>query len=118
MPQMGFTTVVEPAVSPHYALHAHLELADTPIIDKAILAVLGNDDFVLGLMRSGESASAIRDHVAWTLQTTRALGIKVVNAGGVAAFKDNVRELFVRRRGSLLRRDEPRDRQGAAEGGA
>src|SRR5215831_9118862 len=31
---MGFTTVVEPAVSPHYALHAHLELADTPIIDK------------------------------------------------------------------------------------
>ena len=42
-------------------------------------------------MRSGESASAIRDHVAWTLQTTSALGIKVVNAGGVAAFKDNVR---------------------------
>ncbi|HWP16401.1 MAG TPA: amidohydrolase family protein, partial [Xanthobacteraceae bacterium] len=35
--EMGFTTVVEPAVSPHHALHAHLELADTPIIDKAIL---------------------------------------------------------------------------------
>src|SRR3984885_6440444 len=77
--EMGFTTVVEPAVSPHHALHAHLELADTPIIDKAILAILGNDDFVLGLMRSGEGASAIRDHVAWTMQTTRALGIKVVN---------------------------------------
>src|SRR6516164_1312869 len=89
--EMGFTTVVEPAVAPHHALHAHLELADTPIIDKAILAILGNDDFVLGLMRSGEGASAIRDHVAWTLQTTRALGVKVVNAGGVAAFKDNIR---------------------------
>ena len=89
--EMGFTTVVEPAVSPHHALHAHLELADTPIIDKAILTILGNDDFVLGLMRSGDGASAIRDHVAWTLQTTRALGIKVVNAGGVAAFKDNIR---------------------------
>ena len=89
--EMGFTTVVEPAVAPHNALHAHLELADTPIIDKAILAILGNDDFVLGLMRSGEGASAIRDHVAWTMQTTRALGIKVVNAGGVAAFKDNIR---------------------------
>ena len=88
---MGFTTVVEPAVAPHHALHAHLELADTPIIDKAILTILGNDDFVLGLMRSGEGASAIRDHVAWTLETTRALGIKVVNAGGVAAFKENVR---------------------------
>ena len=89
--QMGFTTVVEPAVSPHNALHAHLELADTPIIDKAILAILGNDDFVLSLLRSGEGASALCDHIAWTLQTTRALGIKVVNAGGVAAFKDNIR---------------------------
>jgi formylmethanofuran dehydrogenase subunit A len=89
--EMGFTTVVEPAVAPHHALHAHLELADTPIIDKAILTILGNDDFVLDLIRSGESASAIRDHVAWTLQTTRGLGIKVVNAGGVAAFKENMR---------------------------
>jgi formylmethanofuran dehydrogenase subunit A len=89
--QMGFTTVVEPAVLPHLALHAHLELADTPIIDKAILTILGNDDFVLSLIRSGESESAIRDHVAWTLQRTRGLGIKVINAGGVAAFKENVR---------------------------
>jgi formylmethanofuran dehydrogenase subunit A len=89
--EMGFTTVVEPAVSPHQALHAHLELADTPIIDKAILTILGNDDFVLELIRSGESASAIRDYVAWTLQSARALGIKVINAGGVAAFKENMR---------------------------
>jgi formylmethanofuran dehydrogenase subunit A len=89
--EMGFTTVVEPAVSPHQALHAHLELDDTPIIDKAILAILGNDDFVLGLMREGAGASAIRDHVAWTLQSTRAIGVKVINAGGVAAFKNNVR---------------------------
>src|SRR3984957_6898053 len=35
--EMGFTTVVRAGVSPHHALHAHLELADTPIIDKAIL---------------------------------------------------------------------------------
>jgi formylmethanofuran dehydrogenase subunit A len=89
--QMGFTTVVEPAVPPHHALHAHLELADIPIIDKATLAVLGNDDFLLGLMRAGESASAIQDYVAWTLETSRALGVKVINAGGAAAFKANVR---------------------------
>ena len=89
--EMGFTTVVEPAVSPHYALHAHLELADIPIIDKAILAILGNDDFVLRLMRAGKGAGAVRDHVAWIIESTRALGIKVINAGGVAAFKDNVR---------------------------
>src|SRR3954454_9118693 len=89
--QMGFTTVVEPAVTPHHALHAHLELADTPVIDKAILAILGNDDFGLGLMRDGAGPAAIRDHVAWTLQSCKALGLKVINAGGVAAFKDNVR---------------------------
>src|SRR6516225_9399868 len=88
---MGFTTVVEPAVSPHYALHAHLELVDTPIIDKATLAVLGNDDYLLRLLHDNESEQAIEDYVAWILETSRSLGIKVVNAGGVAAFKDNVR---------------------------
>jgi formylmethanofuran dehydrogenase subunit A len=90
--QMGFTTVVEPAVLPHYALHAHLELADIPIIDKATLAVLGNDDFLLGLMRGRDGAAAIRDYVAWTLDATRSLGIKVVNAGGSMALKSNVRQ--------------------------
>src|SRR5262249_7780584 len=89
---MGFTTVVEPAVSPHYALHAHLELADIPIIDKATLAVLGNDEFLLGLMRARESAAFVRDYVSCTLAATRSLGIKVINAGGAAAFKENVRE--------------------------
>ena len=93
--QMGYTTVVEPAVPPHHALHAHLELADIPIIDKATLAVLGNDDFSLDLMRTGESGAALRDYVAWTLRTSRALGIKVVNAGGAMAFKDNVREFLL-----------------------
>jgi formylmethanofuran dehydrogenase subunit A len=89
---MGFTTVVEPAVAPDYALHAHLELADIPIIDKATLAVLGNDDYLLSLMRAGGSASAVRDYVAWTLATSRALGIKVINAGGAVAFRSNLRE--------------------------
>jgi formylmethanofuran dehydrogenase subunit A len=88
---MGFTMVVEPAVSPHYALHAHLELADVPIIDKATLAILGNDDYLLGLLNAKESAAAIGDYVAWTLEMSRSLGIKVVNAGGAAAFKENIR---------------------------
>lgn len=88
---MGFTTVVEPAVSPHYALHAHLELADTPIIDKATLAVLGNDDYLLSLLHAKESEAAIEDYVAWILDMSRSIGIKVVNAGGAAAFKENAR---------------------------
>jgi formylmethanofuran dehydrogenase subunit A len=88
---MGFTTVVEPAVAPHYALHAHLELADTPIIDKAILTILGNDDYLLGLLQAEEGDAAVQDYVAWTLEMSRGLGIKVVNAGGAAAFKENAR---------------------------
>jgi formylmethanofuran dehydrogenase subunit A len=88
---MGFTTVVEPAVAPHYALHAHLELADTPIIDKATLTILGNDDYLLGLLHAKEGDAAIEDYVAWTLEMSRGLGIKVVNAGGAVAFKENAR---------------------------
>jgi formylmethanofuran dehydrogenase subunit A len=88
---MGFTTVVEPAVAPHYALHAHLELADTPIIDKAILTILGNDDYLLGLLHAEEGDAAVQDYVAWTLEMSRGLGIKVVNAGGATAFKENAR---------------------------
>jgi formylmethanofuran dehydrogenase subunit A len=89
--RMGFTTVVEPAVSPHHALHAHLELADTPIIDKAILTVLGNDDFLLSMLRDGEGASAIAEYVGATLVGTRGLGVKCINAGGATAFKYNAR---------------------------
>jgi formylmethanofuran dehydrogenase subunit A len=88
---MGFTTVVEPAVAPHHALHAHLELADIPIIDKAILCVLGNDDYLLKLIRDKAGPSEVKDYVAWNLQATRALGVKVINAGAAAAFKANVR---------------------------
>ncbi|MGB8277003.1 MAG: formylmethanofuran dehydrogenase subunit A [Methylovirgula sp.] len=87
---MGFTTVVEPAVMPHHALHAHLELADIPIIDKASLSVLGNDDFLLSLIRDGAGQAAIADYVATTLNATKGIGVKCINAGAAMAFKHNV----------------------------
>jgi formylmethanofuran dehydrogenase subunit A len=89
--KMGFTAVVEPAMSPGAALHTHLELADIPIIDKATLAILGNDDFLLSMIRDDASQQMIEDYVAWTVGSTRALGVKVINAGAAAAFKENVR---------------------------
>lgn len=88
---MGFTTVVEPAMSPSHALHAHLELADIPIIDKAALCILGNDDYLLSLLRARASPDDVRDYVAWSVAATRALGVKVINAGAAAAFKANSR---------------------------
>ncbi|EAU41477.1 formylmethanofurane dehydrogenase, subunit, putative [Fulvimarina pelagi HTCC2506] len=89
--EMGFTTVVEPAMGPQAALHAHLELADIPIIDKATLVVLGNDDMLMSMIRDGESDEAIADYVLWTVDASKALGVKCINAGGSAAFKENVR---------------------------
>ncbi|PNG26129.1 formylmethanofuran dehydrogenase subunit A [Methylocella silvestris] len=88
---MGFTTVVEPAVAPHQALQAHLELSDIPIIDKATLTILGNDDFLLSLLRDGESPAAVADYVAATLTATNSLGLKCINPGGAEAFKFNAR---------------------------
>jgi formylmethanofuran dehydrogenase subunit A len=89
--QMGYTMVVEPALPPSAALSTHLELDDIPIIDRAGLAVLGNDDQLLRLLREDKGRRAVDDHVALTLAAARGLGVKVINAGGAAAFKENVR---------------------------
>ena len=89
--QMGYTTVVEPAILPVNALDAHLQMADIPIIDTAGLAILGNDDFLLRLLRAKASQNQINDYVAWTLHATKCLGLKVINAGGANAFKNNIR---------------------------
>ncbi|MEK4033795.1 formylmethanofuran dehydrogenase subunit A [Methylocystis sp. IM3] len=89
--QMGFTTVVEPAMAPHHSLQTHFELNDVPIIDKGALTVLGNDDFLLRQLRAGESESAINDYVAQTVSGTKSLGLKCINPGGCEAFKENMR---------------------------
>ncbi len=91
--EMGFTTVVEPAVLPLNAAQAHAELADIPIIDKAGLAIVGNDDFLLRLLRDGADQERINDYIAWVLHATRCLGVKVINAGGATSFKLNHRQL-------------------------
>jgi formylmethanofuran dehydrogenase subunit A len=88
---MGFTTVIEPAIVPHQALQAHLELSDIPIIDKGTLTVLGNDDFLLSLLRDGEGPSAVADYIASAVRASNGLGVKCINAGGAAAFKYNAR---------------------------
>ena len=91
--EMGFTTVVEPAVLPINASQAHAELANIPIIDKAGLAIVGNDDFLLRMLRDGGDQQQVTDYIAWTLHATRCLGVKVINAGGASSFKFNQRHL-------------------------
>ncbi|HQS08496.1 MAG TPA: formylmethanofuran dehydrogenase subunit A [Xanthobacteraceae bacterium] len=91
--QMGYTAVFEPAMVGANARHAHLEMADIPNIDTGGFLVLGNDDFLLRLIAQGESQTAINDYVAWMLSATQTCAIKIVNPGGISAFKFNARSL-------------------------
>ena len=92
---MGYTACFEPAMLPSNARQAHMEMGDTPIVDRGAYALLGNDDFLLRSLAGGADQREINDYVAWTLHAAQALGIKVVNAGGISAFKFNARTLDV-----------------------
>jgi len=91
--EMGYTAAFEPAMMPINARQAHLEMADTPMIDKGGYAMLGNDDYFLRMLTAKQDQKAINDYVAWILHATQAIGIKVVNPGGISAFKFNQRKL-------------------------
>ncbi len=91
--EMGYTACFEPAIVPVNARQAHLEMGDTPIVDHGGYAMLGNDDFLLRLLQEGRDQRLINDYVAWILHATQCIGIKVVNPGGISAFKFNQRSL-------------------------
>ena len=91
--EMGYTACFEPAMLPANARQAHMEMADTPIVDKGAYAVLGSDDFLLRMLAKKNDQAAISDYVGWIINATQALGIKVVNPGGISAFKFNQRKL-------------------------
>ncbi len=91
--QMGYTAGFEPAVLPINARQAHMEMADVPLLDVGGYVMLGSDDFFLRLLSSGAEQSVINDYVAWTINASQCIGIKVVNPGGISAFKFNQRRL-------------------------
>jgi len=91
--EMGYTAGFEPAILPINARQAHMEMGDTPIIDKGGYVMLGSDDFLLRMMASNGDQEAINNYVAWTMTHSHAIGVKVVNPGGINAFKFNQRKL-------------------------
>jgi formylmethanofuran dehydrogenase subunit A len=93
--EMGYTSCFEPAMLLSNARQSHLEMSDTPMIDKGAYVLLGNDDYLLQLMATGADPQVIRDYVGWTLHAAQALAIKVVNPGGINAFKFNQRSLDI-----------------------
>ncbi len=91
--EMGYTACFEPAMLPINARQAHLEMADTPMVDKGAYALLGSDDFFLRMLAANKGSEAISDYVSWIINATQAIAIKVVNPGGISAFKFNQRKL-------------------------
>jgi formylmethanofuran dehydrogenase subunit A len=90
---MGYTAVFEPAMVASNARAAHLEFADVPIVDKGAYVMLGNDEYLLRRLAAGAAQDEINDYVAWMMRATAAHAVKVVNAGGISAFKFNRRGL-------------------------
>lgn len=91
--EMGYTAGFEPAILPINARQAHMEMGDIPILDKGGYVMLGSDDYLLRMLTAKKDQKAINDYVAWTMNAAKAIGVKVVNPGGINAFKFNQRQL-------------------------
>ena len=92
--ELGYTAAFEPAMVPATPATPMPSWPTRPMIDKGCYVMLGNDDVLLAHAgRTGAAQTAINDYVAWMLRATQALGVKVVNPGGISAFKFNSREL-------------------------
>ena len=91
---LGYTTVVEAAAPPLAARHVLAELRDTPMIDKAFLILMGNNQVLFELIRRSKPrppavSPKLRDAVAWWLEATGGYGVKLVNPGGVERWKQS-----------------------------
>jgi formylmethanofuran dehydrogenase subunit A len=89
---LGYTTAFDAAVAPLLARHSHAELDDTPCVDGGIFALMGNDEYLLRQIERGERDRA-RDYAAWLLGATGAYAVKIVNPGGVEAWKTGQRNV-------------------------
>jgi formylmethanofuran dehydrogenase subunit A len=89
---LGYTTAFDAAVAPLTARHSHSELDDTPCVDGGIFVLMGNDEYLLRQVETGERDRA-RDYAGWLLQATGGYAVKIVNPGGVEAWKTGQRNV-------------------------
>lgn len=83
---LGYTSAFEAATPPLFARHSHEELHDIPVVDKGFYVLAGNNEILMDLLARGEEDRA-RDFIAWLVGATKAYGVKIVNPGGVVAWK-------------------------------
>lgn len=91
---LGYTTALEAAVSPSGARQTHLELSDTPNLDAAFLLLLGNHQHLIELLARQDEAGAIAFASA-LIRQTGALGMKIVNPGGVASWRSDASQSVI-----------------------
>jgi formylmethanofuran dehydrogenase subunit A len=89
---LGYTTVFDAAVAPMMARHSHAEFDDTPCVDGGFFVLMGNDEYLLRQVAAGERERA-RDYAAWLLGSAGGYAIKIVNPGGIEAWKSGQRNL-------------------------
>jgi formylmethanofuran dehydrogenase subunit A len=83
---LGYTTAFDAAVAPLGARHAHHELEDTPCLDKGLFVLVGNNHYAMQCIERGDSAQ-LKMFLAWLLGRSRAYALKIVNPGGIEAWK-------------------------------
>jgi formylmethanofuran dehydrogenase subunit A len=93
---LGYTTAFDAAVPPLAARHVHEEFEDTPCIDKGFYLLMGNNHYVMKAIHAGEH-ERLKHFMAWLLGAAKSYACKLVNPGGVEAFKQraggNARDL-------------------------
>jgi formylmethanofuran dehydrogenase subunit A len=83
---LGYTTAFDAAVPPLLAAHAHEEFADTPCLDKGCYLLMGNNHYIMRAIQKNEPAK-LRAFIAWLLAAGKGYAPKLVNPGGVEAWK-------------------------------
>ena len=83
---LGYTTAFDAAVPPLAARHTHEELDDTPVIDKGFYVMMGNNHYIMRQLRDKDPAK-LKACVAWLLNSVKGYACKLVNPGGVEAWK-------------------------------
>ncbi len=88
---LGYTTVFDAAVAPLAARASHAQLDDTPVVDGGFFVLMGNDEYLMRQIATGERERA-REYAAWLLGAAGGYAIKLVNPGGVELWKRGARE--------------------------
>jgi formylmethanofuran dehydrogenase subunit A len=100
---LGYTTVFDAAVAPAFAPAAHDELGALPVLDSGFFVLMGNDPATLTACRRDDRA-ALEDAIDGLLARAGAYAPKLVNPGGVEAWKRGGEEPSIDEAAAILSR--------------